>query len=98
MSAHDLFPHRESRATDAAEPDDLAADDGLEHDDRDEPTIPNTRQDGELLEAIEWLRSAGIVSDEKPPFSRFFDELAENTDTGRRNPTAEKPAGKKQVG
>ncbi len=29
---------------------------------------------GELLDAIEWLRRAGIVSGEGAPFAAFFDE------------------------
>ena len=41
-------------------------------------TIPDTNQDGELLEALEWLKKAGIVSvDNKPPFASFFDEAVE---------------------
>ena len=40
-------------------------------------TVPDTDVDGELLEAIEWLKKAGIVSvDNKPPFATFFEEEA----------------------
>lgn len=41
-------------------------------------TMPTeTNAESELLEAVEWLKRAGIVSNERPPFSRFFDELVE---------------------
>jgi hypothetical protein len=62
------------------------------------PTIPDTQQDSELLEAIEWLKKAGVVSDERPAFSRFFDELAENTDTGSREPEVPPARPKEQSG
>lgn len=92
MSPHDLHPHSDLQAA-ARKPE---SPDALDDNEADaEPTIPNTTQDAELLEAIEWLRRAGVVSDERPPFSRFFDELAENTDTGTRRPASED---KKQVG
>lgn len=92
MSPHDLHPHSDLQA-DAPERE---SPDTLDESEADaEPTIPNTTQDAELLEAIEWLRRAGVVSDERPPFSRFFDELAENTDTGTARPASK---GKQQVG
>ena len=40
---------------------------------------PDTTPDsvnGELVEAIEWLRRAGILHPDKPAFSGFFDEVA----------------------
>ena len=41
-------------------------------------TIPDINANGELLEAIEWLKEQGVVSvDSKPAFATFFDELAE---------------------
>jgi hypothetical protein len=39
-------------------------------------TSPNDTQ-SELVEAVEWLKRAGVVSSERPPFERFFDELVE---------------------
>ena len=46
-------------------------------------TTPDTSPDGmdntdsELVEAVEWLKRAGVVSAERPPFERFFEELVE---------------------
>lgn len=45
-------------------------------------TTPDTSPDtadaqSELLEAVEWLKRAGVVSAERPPFERFFEELIE---------------------
>lgn len=41
-------------------------------------TSPDTEDNAsELVEAVEWLKRAGIVSNERPPFERFFEELAE---------------------
>lgn len=42
-----------------------------------EDTLPDTDLRTELLEAVEWLKRAGIVSGERPAFSRFFDEVVE---------------------
>lgn len=50
--------------------------DALDHD--DEPTSPDTpAAQTELVEAIEWLRRKGIVSDAKPPFAAFYEELVD---------------------
>lgn len=44
----------------------------------DEPTSPDTpAAQTELVEAIEWLRKRGIVSDSKPPFAGFYEELVD---------------------
>ncbi len=49
----------------------------LDHD--DEPTSPDTSvPQTELVEAVEWLRRRGIVSDAKPPFAAFYEELVDN--------------------
>lgn len=48
-----------------------------------ETTPPDTSPDttdntqSELLEAVEWLKRAGVVSADRPPFERFFEELVE---------------------
>lgn len=45
----------------------------------DEPTSPDrSLPQTELVEAIEWLRRKGIVSDAKPPFAGFYEELVDN--------------------
>lgn len=44
----------------------------------DEPTSPDTpAAQTELVEAIEWLKKKGIVSDSKPPFAGFYEELVD---------------------
>ena len=44
-------------------------------------TVPTeTHGDNELFEAVEWLKKAGVVSSERPPFSGFFDELVGSND------------------
>lgn len=44
----------------------------------DEPTCPDSpATQTELVEAIEWLRKRGIVSDSKPPFAGFYEELVD---------------------
>jgi hypothetical protein len=41
-------------------------------------TSPDTADEqSELVEAVEWLKRAGIVSAERPPFEKFFEELVE---------------------
>jgi hypothetical protein len=63
-------------------------------DDDDSPTSPDHPElHNELVDALDWLKRAGVVSDERPAFSSFFDELVgdnsgENTDTARRAPHA----------
>lgn len=47
-------------------------------------TIPTVDHgDNELYEAVEWLKKAGVVSSERPPFSKFFDELVGSNDDHR---------------
>ena len=42
-------------------------------------TTPDpTNPDGELVEAVDWLMRAGVMSGERPAFSHFFEELAES--------------------
>lgn len=42
----------------------------------DEPTSPDLpAAQTELAEAVEWLRRKGIVSDAKPAFASFYEEL-----------------------
>lgn len=44
----------------------------------DEPTSPDLPAvQTELVEAIEWLRKKGIVSDAKAPFASFYEELVD---------------------
>lgn len=44
----------------------------------DEPTSPDTpAAQTELLDALEWLRRKGIVSDAKPAFAGFYEELVD---------------------
>ncbi len=44
-------------------------------------TQPDTEQDGELLEAIQWLKRAGVVrQDERPAFAGFFDEVVNSAE------------------
>lgn len=41
------------------------------------PDTALTETESELVEAVEWLKRAGVVSADRPPFERFFDELVE---------------------
>lgn len=44
-------------------------------------TVPaENAGNSELFEAVEWLKKAGVVSSERPPFSKFFDELVGSND------------------
>lgn len=82
MTAHKPSPPPPPR--DAVELADRAADDGDLNDATDNPdTIPDTSQDGELIEAIEWLKRAGVVQqDDRPPFAGFFEEVVNSTPDG----------------
>ena len=47
-------------------------------------TIPDTSQDGEFIEAIEWLKRAGVVQqdDGRPAFAGFFEEVVNSEPDG----------------
>ncbi|MCC7074805.1 MAG: hypothetical protein IT383_26075 [Deltaproteobacteria bacterium] len=61
-----------------AEPNRKAAPLPVALDGDDEPTSPDTSlPQTELVEAVEWLRRKGIVSDAKPPFAGFYEELVD---------------------
>jgi hypothetical protein len=39
-------------------------------------TSPDTNPTNDLVDALEWLKRAGVVSGERPPFAGFFEEIA----------------------
>jgi hypothetical protein len=46
----------------------------IRKDDAAPDTMPDTNS--ELLDAVEWLRRAGVVKETRPRFRDFFEELA----------------------
>lgn len=49
--------------------------DPITHPDPLDDTNPSTDLQNELVEAIEWLRRAGVVTGERPAFVGFFEEV-----------------------
>jgi hypothetical protein len=43
-------------------------------------TLPDTDVHNELVDAIEWLKRAGVVSGERPAFAGFFDEIVNSAE------------------
>ena len=49
----------------------------VRQDTQDAPdTVPDTGERSELLDAVEWLRKAGVMKPERPAFVKFFEENA----------------------
>ena len=55
----------------------------------DPDTLPDTSENAELVEAIEWLKRAGVVrKNDRPAFAGFFEEVV-NSKEGEAEPETE---------
>lgn len=48
-----------------------------------EDTTPDAGVHNELVDALEWLKRAGVVSGERPAFVGFFEEVVNSTEDDR---------------
>jgi hypothetical protein len=46
----------------------------MSYEENDPDTVPNLQVEGELLEAVEWLRRQGYLSGEERPFSSLLNQ------------------------